>query len=106
MKTTELNNLVQSGAIVMVGIYWGGRLDPVTMRDQKTGQKREAHVARETVMGENDPVSVTRWLGDDEKPENWKPTAKKMDKVVIRIKSMSQERGGVVINGTIEKLEG
>ena len=76
---------VNSGKIICVGMYWSGKVETIDIRDKKnpSGPRRTFHIARETVLGENDPLTVSRFLKDDEDPTKWVPAAKKMEKVVV-----------------------
>lgn len=106
MKKAELMQLVESGAIIVVGDYWGGRVDKISVRDRQNpgGPRRDAYVTRETVLTDKEPVAVARWLTDTEKPEDWKPSAKKRDRVVVMVSSMETQNGAVVLGGRIEVL--
>lgn len=105
MKESELLKSVLSGRVVCVGQYCSGRLDTVNYRDKKNGgEQRTANVAREVILGDGDPLVISRWLKDDENPKAWAPSANKGERVVVFVVGMSQERGGVVVQGTIEKL--
>lgn len=107
MKKAELVTLQDGGEITCQGTYWSGRVDKAMLRDKQnpSGSRREAHVARETIMTDKDPIAVSRWLKDDEKPEAWKPSAKKGDKVVVIVRGMEVNLGSITLQGTIEKLE-
>jgi len=87
-----------------VGKYWSGGVTEITFRDKKTGQSKTAHVIRETVLTATEPMAVTRFLKDDENPAAWKPSAKKMDDVFVRISGMSVERGAISLQGTLEPI--
>lgn len=106
MKQAELIGTVQSGKVVLVGTYWAGRLDKVTIRDKSKegGPRRESFVSRETVMTENDPVIITRWLRDTENPDQWKPAAQRGEKVVVFVQSMSVENGSIKLTGVVERI--
>lgn len=105
MKESELQKSVLSGKCLCVGQYVSGRLDTVNYRDKKNGgEQRTATVAREVILGDADPLVVSRWLKDDEDPKKWAPSANRGDRVVVFITGMNQERGGVVVQGTIERL--
>jgi hypothetical protein len=105
MKTDKLMEMVLSGKTVTVGLYWSGKLEEFDARDKKTGQARHYKVARETVLTETDPVTVTRFLKDDERADVWKPAAKKNQKVVVLTTGLTNQNGTVTIQGTIEPLE-
>lgn len=106
MKQAELMKVVESGKIVMVGTYWSGRLDKVSIRDRNAqgGPRRDSFVAREVVMTDNDPVVITRWLRDGENPDLWKPAAQKNERVVVVIQSMSSENGTIKLTGLVERF--
>jgi len=105
MTKAEVMKMVEGGAIVCVGMYWSGRLEKITMRSTvEGGPRREAYVAREIVMTDKDPIVISRFLPDSEKPENWKPSAKKNDAVVCIVTTMESQNGQVVLSGTIEPL--
>lgn len=107
MKKAELAQAVERGEVVCVGSYWSGRIDKTSVRDKKDpkGQRHDAWVTRETIMTEKEPISVTRWLKDGEKPEEWKPSATRGTRVVVRVTGMEINLGAVNLSGTIEPLE-
>jgi len=104
MKQAELIATLNAGAIVCVGLYWAGRLDKMSFRDKQSGNRRDGYVVRETILTDKDPIAVTRFLRDDEKPEAWKPSADKNERVVVRVTGMEMERGNIILKGAIEKL--
>ena len=106
MKETELNNAVNSGKIVCVGRYWSGRVEGIEIRDKANpnGPRKHYNIARETILGEADPITVTRFLKDNEDPGTWKPAAKKMDRVVVVLSGMKVDKGTIALNGTVEPL--
>jgi len=106
MKQADVTTLLNNGQPLMIGQYWSGKCETITMRDkQNGGQRRTAHVVRETVLGATDPIAITRFLRDDEKPELWKPSANKGDKVLVRIQGMETNLGAISMQGVIERLE-
>lgn len=106
IKAVDLTKALESGKIAMVGTYWSGRIDVVNVRDKANpgGPRRQSHVVRETVMTETDPVTVTRWLRDGDKPDMWHPSSSKGKKVVVWVQSMSSENGMIKLGGHIEEL--
>jgi hypothetical protein len=104
MKQAELAQALDKGEIIMKGIYWTGEVQTITMRDGQSGKRREAHVVRETVMRDKGSTVVSRFMGDDEDFTAWKPSAKKMETVIVRITGMSVDKGNVTLNGVVEPL--
>lgn len=106
MKKAELINHVMSGKIICVGQYWSGRVEQITARDQKNGGARRVfNVVRETILTDKDPIIVSRFLGDNEKAENWKPSATRNQQVVVNITGYQAHNGTVTLNGVIEPIE-
>jgi len=90
-----------------VGTYHAGRLDKISVRDGKNpgGPRREAHVSKEIVMTDTDPIIISRWLKDEEKPEAWQPAGKKGARVVVTVSSMETTQQGIItLRGSIEPL--
>lgn len=105
MTQTQLAKMIDDGAIVVKGTYWSGRIDTITMRSRtEGGPRREGHIIRETILTDTDPIIISRFMRDEEKPESWKPSAKKQDKVIVRIQSMKVENGTIILQGPIEQL--
>lgn len=106
MKQAEVQKVIDSGKVVMTGTYWSGKLDTIMIRDRNKegGPRRESHVAREVVMTETDPVIITRWLRDGEKPDLWQPAARRGEKVLVLVQSMSTENGSVKLGGIVERI--
>jgi len=96
-----------AGKCLVVGTYWSGRLDKAMLRDKQNpgGARREAHVVRETIMTDDEPIAVSSWLKDDAKPEDWKPSGKKGQRVVIHVTGKEINLGAITLQGTIEPLE-
>jgi len=89
----------------MIGTYWAGRVDEISMRSQTAGgPRRTAYVTHETVMTERDPVVISRFMGDNEDPKNWKPAAAKNTKVCVRVTGASMENGVMKLRGVVEPL--
>jgi len=90
-----------------VGRMISSKLDPVSVRDKQNpgGPRRVSHVSREVIVTESEPIVITRWLKDTEKPEDWKPSAPKGSPVVVTITGMETNQGIVVLAGTIAPLE-
>jgi len=108
MKKAEILNELQKGQPLLVGSYWGGRLETIEVRDSKNlnGPKRKSHKIIHTVMTEKDPIVLTSWLPDNQKPEDFKPAADKGQQVVIRIRSMVTPKGTFTTSfaGEVEAL--
>jgi len=96
---------ILAGEIVCVGTYFNGKVDAITFRDKAAGgQRRTAYTIRETILTEKDPIIVARFMRDDEKPDQWKPSAKKGDKCFVKIQNMNIDKGTITLNGVIETL--
>lgn len=106
MKNSEVLANVMAGTPCVVGKYWSGSVSQITFRDKKTNQAKTANIARETVLTSKEPMAITRFLRDDEKPEAWHPSAKKMEDVFVRIEGMNVDRGSVTLQGTVEVISG
>lgn len=105
MKQEQFAKMIEDGAIFVKGTYWSGRVEKISMRSLTPGgARREGHVIRETILTESDSIVISRFMRDDENVESWKPSAKKMDKVVCRIRSMKVDNGNIILDGTIETL--
>jgi len=106
MKQAQLVEMVMAGGIVCVGNYLSGRLETVSVRDKANpgGPRRSAYVTKEIIITDTDPIVISRWLNDNEKPEDWKAAHKKGDKVVVKVKGMQLENGIPVLQGVIESL--
>jgi hypothetical protein len=106
MKQAEVNVALANGEILMQGMYWGGRMDTLTLRDKTSGAKRTAYVLKETVMVEKGPVSVSTWMPDDYDPnaKPWKQSIDRMTKVICRISRLDTVAGNVQMSGTVEPL--
>jgi len=105
MTKAQLEKAFEDGLILMKATYHSGRLDKISIRGKvEGGPRRDAYVARQVVSGENDFVIVSRFLNDNARTEDWRPSAKKGDKIVVAIKSMAMENGTVILNGDIQTL--
>jgi len=107
MKKAEVVGALEKGEILMQGLYWGGRMDVITMRDKATGNRRTAYVLKETVMVEKGPVAVSTWMPDDYDAVKhpWEQKIKRMTPVVARITRLETVAGNVQISGVVEPLE-
>lgn len=106
MKNQDLTPALLSGKIMCVGTYLSGKIENLTVRDKANpgGPRRAAHMVREVVITESEPIVVTRWMKDDEKFEEWKPTAAKGSKVVVTITKMESNQGIITLSGSVEAL--
>lgn len=106
MKNSELLKIVEAGEIVCVGTFFSGRVDKISFRDSRNGgARREALVSREVILTEKDPIAVTRFLPDGAKAEEWKASATRGDKVMVRVQGMSTDRGAVTLQGEMIVVE-
>lgn len=103
MKTSELMAHVNAGGIVCVGVFLSGRCETISVRDKATGGRRAAHVVKEICLTDNEPVVVSRWLKDNEKPEDYKVPFKKGAKVVIKVRPDGMN-GIPMLSGSVEEL--
>lgn len=106
MKQSEVLANVMAGGIFCVGTYLSGKLDTVSMRDKQNpgGPRRTGYVAKETIITDTEPVIISRWLKEEEKPEAWKPSAVKKQQVIVRVKEMEMMSGIPILNGVMEVL--
>lgn len=108
MKQKDLLPTMLGGQQLLVGVYWAGKLDTMTLRDKTTKAPRQAHVARETVLTDTEAVVVTQWMPDDMKEldiQNWKPAHKRMARVVVVVTENESVQGFKRYTGRIEPLE-
>jgi len=106
MKQAELQTILENGTVIMKGVYWSGKVETINVRAKSEGgPRRSMHVVRETVLTEKDPISVTRWLDDNQKPEDFKPAAAKNKPVVVIVTGMKTEQGVMKLTGTVYPLE-
>jgi hypothetical protein len=61
-------------------------------------------VTREIIITDTEPVAITGWLKDGEKQEEWKPSAKKGDRVIVEVTKMEQNMGQITMGGRISPL--
>lgn len=106
MKQAEVQKVLDNGKVVMFGTYWSGHLEGIMVRDRtkENGPRRQSYVAREIIMTETDPVIVQRWLKDTDRPEMWRASASRGEKVVVLVQSMSTENGSVKLGGVVERI--
>lgn len=108
MTQTQFDKLLNDGNVVLLGTWWSGRIETISMRDKTAGAngaRRTAYVLRQTVMTEKDPIPVSRWLKDGEDPEKILMPAKRGDKVVVVVSSMETSNGQMNIGGVVEPLK-
>jgi hypothetical protein len=103
MKKSELLTVVESGVMVCVGTFVSARLETISVRDKTSGSRRAAYVEKQIIMTDNEPVVVSRWLKDEEKPDEWKNGFKRGQKVVVKVRP-DGNNGIPVIAGTLEEL--
>lgn len=98
---------IDSGKFVAVGVMHSSKLEIVSVRDSKSpgGARRAAYVTREIVITAAEPVVIGRWLKDDEKPDDWKPSAPKNTEVLVVVGGKLETANGVsVLQGEIRPL--
>lgn len=104
MTQKEMAAMVEMGGVFATGSYWSGRIDTLSLRDPKTTERRVAYVTREVILGDADPIPVSRFLRDGENPTEWKPSAKRGQKCVVKVTSMETQSGNISLRGTIEPV--
>jgi len=104
MKQTDLLPRIEGGDLILVATYHSGKVDAVQMRAREGGGRRTGYVVRETVLTPKEALAVTRWLRDEEKHEDWKPSAKPGSKVTVSVTGMEISMGTKTLQGVIEPL--
>jgi len=106
MKQSEVMSAFDAGEILVKGTFWSGRVEERSVRDKERGggARRVAYVVHQTVMTAKDPMVISRWMNDGEKPESYAPPCKQGEKCIVRIQSMEMNNGVPMIRGTIEPL--
>lgn len=106
MTKKALMEQVMAGTDLKVATYLKGSLKEIRMRDGANpgGPRRVGYVTNETCVTTEEPVVVSRFLMDNEKSTEWKPSAKGGDKVVIIVEKKDLVQGIPVIRGRIEAL--
>jgi len=108
MQQNEVIKALEQGAILMMGTYWDGELQPFEWTDSKNSGKRTAgYRSAEMVMPEKGlgiSVQKTYWRASEIDPLKWKPSAKRYDKVIVKITSMEVRNTVTILEGTIEPL--
>jgi len=104
MKENQILAAVMAGKVVCVGTYLSGKAETLSVRDKTTGGRREMVVTRELIITDSEAIPVTGWLKDGVKKEDWRPAAKKGDRVIVEITNMEVQRGQVTMGGVITVL--
>jgi len=107
MKTKELLESLVKGDHILVGVYHGGRIDTMNMRDKSTGKPRQAFVSRETILTDSEAVVVVAWMPDDydaTKAAAWKSSFAKGERVVLHVGNAESIQGFKRYSGRLEKL--
>lgn len=106
MKTADIMPLLEKGVPMLMGQYFHGRIETVNIRSKTDGRSRSANVVHETVLTDSgDAVAFSRFLKDEEKPEQWKPSAKRGQRVIVKITKYMVEQGSIKVSGVIETVE-
>jgi len=106
MKLSEVGNSVLAGQVLLVGTYFSGRVDRISVRDKSpgaNGARKDMLIAKEIIMTEREPITITAFLPDatQETERGWKPSAKKNDKVVVEVRTLEESYGNKSASGKI-----
>jgi len=106
MTKVQVDQAFEAGKILVKGTFWSGRVETRSVRDKERGggARREAHVVHQTVMTASDPMVISRWMNDGEKPESYVAPCKQGDKCIVVIAGLEMNNGVAMIRGTIEPL--
>lgn len=104
MTLKEMTALVLAGKPVLAGMYHSGKIDEVPIRDKQTGNMRKGFVRREVIITDQDAIVCGGFLNDSEKPEDFRPAAKKGTRVVVLVDKVSTVSGFSLYAGKIETL--
>lgn len=110
MKVADITKAVLGGDVLIVGTYFSGRVQRITVRDKSpgaNGAKKDLLIAKEIVMTEREPFTVSQFLPDSsiETEKAWAPSAKKGDAVVVVLRSLKEDLGNKSGDGKITLLE-
>jgi len=110
MKASQIGQAVIGGAVLIVGTYFSGRVERISVRDKSpgaNGQRKDMLIAKEVMMTEKEPFTVTSFLPDASRETEtaWQPSAKKGDRVVVHLRSFEERMGNKTGSGLIEVLE-
>jgi len=110
MKANQIGTAVLNGDILVVGTYFSGRVERISVRDKSpgaNGARKDMLIAKEVIMTEKEPISITQFLPDasTETEQAWSPSAKKGDRIIVRLRSLEEKLGNKQAAGKIEVLE-
>jgi hypothetical protein len=94
IKETELLKKVVNGEQILVGTVHCSVLEGLSIRDAKSGNARQAHIEKTTILTDKDACVVENWLPDGILPENWAAPAKRGERVACLV-TRAETRGGV-----------
>jgi len=97
MTKAQLNAAVENGALVVVGQYWGGRVEDKEIRNpqDKNGPRVKSFMKHETVLTKQEPIVISAFPKEGETKESWKPSAKQLEPVVVTFKITRDKYGNV-----------
>lgn len=110
MKTSEIQTAVLNGEILLVGTYFSGRVDRISVRDKTPGaggSRKDMLISKEIIMTEKEPFTVSQFLPDasQETERAWKPSAKKGDKVIVSLRTLQESYGNKSGDGKVMPLQ-
>lgn len=104
MTKAKLLERTLSGETFVVGEYLSGRIDVINIRDKTNGNFRKGYIRRETIITGNDAVVVGGFLSDGDKGDDFRPSAKKGERVCASVTKLETIQGFKLYGGTIEML--
>jgi len=109
MKVSQVGAAVIAGEILIVGQYFSGRVQRITVRDKQstTGARKDLLISKEVVLTKKEPITVSRFLPDAtlETEKAWVPMAKQGDTVIVKLTGLQEDLGNKSANGVIEIAE-
>ena len=104
MQIKEAQSKWATGEKLLVAEYRGGKIESLKLRDKDSGTVTERVIVRHQIEFGSDAVSITEW-----QPAGTLPTAiampfKKGDRVIFHLYSLSNVKGVLSAQGTLELL--
>lgn len=104
MTKKQATELFQQGHLILVVEYRSGAAEAHSFRDKETGRQREFSRCAHQVECGNISIQVGEFLPDGASVTGWVQPFKKGTACILRLKSLSSEKGLYKAQGVLEAL--
>jgi hypothetical protein len=105
LSETQAMQKFANGDFVILGAYYGGKMEVIKYRDKVTRLPAQFAVIRHTVLVNAGPVVVQERVEDENpNPARYEQPFKRNARVCVTISAMESQSGIVILSGSMEEI--